>query len=61
MRALATTVPNYELEMVNAHIDFAVYRHFVSQKNKNKLFVKYKDKKVIKSRLLQITTPDNLS
>jgi len=52
------TVPKVEIEVVNVHIDFAVYRHFVSQKNKRKLFVKYKDKKVIKSRLFQITTPD---
>jgi len=61
MRALAMTVPKVEIEVVNVHIDFAVYRHFGSQKNKRKLFVKYKDKKVIKSRLFQITTPDKLS
>lgn len=54
------TVPKVEHEVVNVPIDFAVYRYFASQKNKRKLFVKYKDKKVIKSGLFQITTSYNL-
>lgn len=60
MRALAMTVPNVEHEVVNVPIDSTVYRYFVSQKNKRKLFVKYKDKKGIKSGLFQITTSYNL-
>lgn len=60
MRALAMIMPNVEHEVVNVPIDSIVYRYFVSQKNKRKLFVKYKDKKGIKSRLFQITTSYNL-
>jgi len=37
MRALAMTVPKVEIEVVNVHIDFAVYRHFVSQKKQTEV------------------------